>query len=179
MIKRINQKAFNTRAISNRFNSTYFRSQKGLTLIELLFVLAIVGVLGLVAIPSFSQMMSQNLLVSNANQLQSIFKFARSEAAKRHESIDLKVNADDEWEVVLSDGTVIQKFSSTSDTVSVTGLADLTLLDTGEVSVNALNGNSSINYLITDGDTDTTDYCFSVLLSGQTSLTKENICSAI
>lgn len=175
MIKRIHQKAFTKRTISNRLNSIHFSNQKGFTLIELLFVLAIVGVLGAVAIPSFSQMMFDNRLVSNANQLQSIFKFARSEAAKRHETIQLNENLG-EWEVVMEDGTVIQKFSSTSGTISVTGLADLTLLDTGEVTVSDLNGNDSINYLITDSDTGTTDYCFSVLLSGQSFLTKTNSC---
>lgn len=178
MIKQINQKKQRTLINKNRFNYASFSLQNGLTLIELLFVLAIVGVLGAVAIPSFSQMMNQNLLISNANQLQSIFKFARSEAAKRHETIQLNENLG-EWEVVLEDGTIIQKFSSTSDRVSVANLADLTLSDTGEVSVTDLNGNNSISYLIEDDDSDTINYCFKVLLSGQTSLTKENTCSAI
>ena len=42
--------------------------EQGFTLMELLFVVAIVGVLASVAIPSFSQQMKQDRLVSNANQ---------------------------------------------------------------------------------------------------------------
>jgi len=67
--------------------------EQAFTLIELLFVVGIVGVLASVAIPSFSQQMKNNRLTSNANQLHSIFKFARSEAAKRNSDIQLNENA--------------------------------------------------------------------------------------
>lgn len=146
------------------------KKEQGLTLIELLFVLAIVGILASVAIPSFSQQMKQNRLVSNANQLQSIFKFARSEAAKRDRAIQLNENAGD-WDVMMA-GQVdpLQKFRPTHRSISVAGLADLTIASTGEV---AGAGN---NYLITDGDNDTPDYCLSILVSGQSSLRQTNAC---
>lgn len=147
--------------------------QKGFTLIELLFVLAVVGILASVAIPSFSQQMSENRLVSNANQLQSVFKFARSEAAKRNKTVTLTKNVND-WEVVLNDGSAdgvqLQKFSPTYSTISVTGLKDLTILATGEVS-------ASEKFAITDGDSDTVDYCFDILISGQTFLEQTSTCS--
>jgi len=145
---------------------------KGVTLMELLFVVAIVGILASVAVPSFSQQVKQDRLVSNANQLQSIFKFARSEAAKRNTTILLNENAG-EWEVVMDAGTanarILQKFSATNSTISVTRLADLTVTATGEVPANG-------PYAITDSDSATTDYCFSVLVSGQSFLTQTNAC---
>lgn len=145
---------------------------RGYTLIELMVVLSMVGILASIAIPSFSQQMKNNRLVSNANQLQSVFKFARSEAAKRDEIITLKENSGN-WDVIIDVGTAnelkIQQFDATNNTISVSGLADLTILATGEVS-------QTSNYLITDGDTDTTDYCFTILVSGQSYLTQANSC---
>ncbi|NQY50150.1 MAG: prepilin-type N-terminal cleavage/methylation domain-containing protein [Colwellia sp.] len=143
--------------------------EQGFTLMELLFVVAIVGVLASVAIPSFSQQMKQDRLVSNANQLQSVFKFARSEAAKRDRAIQLNEDAGN-WDVMLA-GQVesLQKFSPSHSSISVTDLADLTIARTGEVA-------GAGSYLITDDDNDTTDYCLSILVSGQSFLRKTNAC---
>jgi len=168
MSKAINKTSF--WLSQSRFFQCY--TQKGLTLIELLFVLAIVGVLASVAIPSFVQQMNQNRLVANANQMLSVFKFARSEAAKRDREIVLNENGGD-WEVTLNevgvDARILQKFSPTSGNISVTNLADLTLFTTGETS-------GRNDYLIKDDNTNTTDYCLSILPSGQSFLTKTNAC---
>jgi len=148
------------------------KKEQGLTLIELLVVLGIVGILASVAIPSFSQQMKQNRLVSNANQLQSIFNFARSEAAKRNKVIQLnEING--EWEVILGgEAQPLQKFTPSHSSISVTNLADLTITTTGEIPGVGAAG----NYLITDSDNDTTDYCFSILVSGQSWLRQANVC---
>ena len=156
-------------------NNSITRS-KGVTLIELLFTLAIVGILASVAIPSFSDQLKQDRLISNANQLQSVFKFARSEAAKRNETILLNENAG-EWEVIINPGAanerILQKFSATNSNISVTRLADLTITATGEIpGAPAANA----GYLITDNDSATTDYCLSVLVSGQSALNQTNAC---
>jgi len=137
--------------------------EQAFTLIELLFVVGIVGILASVAIPSFSQQMKNNNLRSNANQLHSIFKFARSEAAKRNSEIQLNEDGGD-WEVLIA-GQVqpLQTFTATHSSISVTGLADLTISTTGEVP-------GAGNYLITDGDSNTTDFCLGILASGQSSL---------
>ena len=146
--------------------------EQGLTLIELLFVLAIVGILASVAIPSFSQQMQNDRLRSHANQLHSVFKFARSEAAKRNSAIQLN-ETDGDWEVLLA-GQVqpLQKFTVTHSGISVTGLADLTITATGEVP----GGRNS--YVITDSDSNTADYCLDILVSGQSLLTldENNAC---
>lgn len=158
--------------LTNFLKINKINKMRGYTLIELMVVLSMVGILASIAIPSFSQQMKNNRLVSNANQLQSVFKFARSEAAKRDEIITLKENSGN-WDVIIDVGTAnelkIQQFDATNNTISVSGLADLTILATGEVS-------QTSNYLITDGDTDTTDYCFTILVSGQSYLTQANSC---
>ncbi len=150
------------------------RQQQGVTLTELLITLAIIGILSSVAFPSFVDQLKYNRLVSNTNQLQSVFKFARSEAAKRDESVTLdKVSIDneDEWHVkIFGQVEPLKKFQSSHESISVSNLKDVIIAPTGEVL-----GNDN-NFLITDGDTSTIDFCLNILTSGQVLRTKKNTC---
>lgn len=136
--------------------------KNGYTLIELVVVSSIVGVLSTVAIPSMITTIKSDRLVTTANQLTSTFKFARSEAVKRETDVQLVVSGED-WLVQL-DGETIMTFSSIYSSVSVNGLANMTVRASGETT--------SINLTIEDGDADTVDRCFSILVSGQSQLTK-------
>ncbi|MFY8350268.1 pilus assembly FimT family protein [Pseudoalteromonas sp. SSM20] len=136
--------------------------KNGYTLIELAVVSSIVGVLSTVAIPSMITSIKSDRLVATANQLTSTFKFARSEAVKRETDVQLVASGGD-WLVQL-DGETIMTFSSNYSSVSVNGLANMTVRASGETT--------SINLTIEDGDADTVDRCFSVLVSGQSQLTK-------
>lgn len=136
--------------------------KNGYTLIELAVVSTIVGILSTVAIPSMSSVIKSNRLVTTANHLTSTFKFARSEAVKRESDI-LLVASNGEWAVQLN-GETLMTFKSKYASVAVRGLADMTIRATGETS--------SINITIEDGDSETVDRCFSVLVSGQSQLTK-------
>jgi len=146
------------------------REQQGFTLTELLITLAILGILSSVALPSFVGQLKYNRLVSNTNQLQSVFKFARSEAAKRDKTVTLDEN-NGEWHVMI-DGQVaaLQKFQASHESISVSGLKDVVIAATGEV-----NGNDN-DFLITDSDNSTVDFCLQILISGQVQRTKANRC---
>lgn len=61
----------------------------GLTLIELLSTIAIVGILLTVALPSFSTMIKDNKLVTAINQMSTLTAFARSEAIKRNNDVTI------------------------------------------------------------------------------------------
>jgi len=65
------------------------KQHNGLTLIELLFTVAIVGVLLTVAIPSFSSIVKENKQISAINHVISLSRLARTEAVKRGLPVDL------------------------------------------------------------------------------------------
>ncbi|WP_298940095.1 GspH/FimT family pseudopilin [uncultured Psychromonas sp.] len=140
----------------------------GYTLVELIVVLAMVGVLAAIAVPSFSQLIKQNRLTSTANQLHSVFKFARSEAAKREKKINL-VASGSQWSVELG-SEVLSVFKPDYDLIIITdGLTNLDISNTGSTT--------SSKFQITDSDTSTNDYCLYIYISGQSKLVKEATCS--
>ena len=114
--------------------------------------------------------MLQILHQSDLNQLQSVFKFARSEAAKRDKTVTLD-EKDGEWHVMI-DGQVaaLQKFQPSHESISVDNLKDVVIAATGEIQ-----GNDN-DFLITDSDNSTVDFCLQILISGQVQRTKANRC---
>lgn len=70
------------------------RAPRGFTLIELMIVLAIIGVILTIALPSFSEISMSTRLKAYANELVSSVYLARSEAIKRNEPMKLCVSTD-------------------------------------------------------------------------------------
>ncbi len=140
----------------------------GFTMMELMVVLAIVGVLGFVALLSFNKQIKENRLTSVANQLHTVYKFARSEAVKRDIPINLELD-NGKWLVKIDPLTLIQVFEETQSDISIPALASMTLSSTGSTSEE--------KFLITDNTAGTDDYCLSIYVSGQSTLTKGGSCS--
>jgi type IV fimbrial biogenesis protein FimT len=67
------------------------RAQRGLTLAELMVVVAVSGILLGIGIPSFQGLMAQNRATSAANQLQSSLQFARSTAVAQGRTVTVCV----------------------------------------------------------------------------------------
>lgn len=59
------------------------QNMKGFTLVEVIVTIVVAGILLLVAVPSFRDVLKNSTLTSEANALVSTFNFARSEAVKR------------------------------------------------------------------------------------------------
>lgn len=62
---------------------------RGFTLIELLTVVALIGIIGAMALPAFTQMIENNRRVAAVNDLLSTIHVARSEAITRNQSVSI------------------------------------------------------------------------------------------
>ncbi len=83
--------------------------EQGFTLVELLISVAVVGVLTLLALPSFNQWIANTKIRSTTESVLAGFQLARAEAVRLNRGVRMTLNADTSWAVaeVLS-GTVIQ-----------------------------------------------------------------------
>ena len=68
--------------------------ERGFTLIELLVVVAVLAILGSIALPSFSSAYLSNRLTSYSNNFVASINFARSEAIKRNAAVTLCASSD-------------------------------------------------------------------------------------
>lgn len=133
----------------------------GFTMIELVITVGIVGIMSLLAAPAVSDFIKQERLLTNANQLNAIYKYARSEAVKRSQTVNL-VRDDTSWLVQVEQAGVmvtIKQFDSSHNYIAV-GLVDRVVRSTGEVNLQS-------NILISDSDSDTIDFRLCILRSGQ------------
>jgi len=64
-------------------NSFLSQGQRGFTLAEVMMVIAIMGVILLIALPSLQDFVRDNRLSANMNEFMASFHYARSEAVKR------------------------------------------------------------------------------------------------
>ena len=64
-------------------------SQTGFTLIELMVVLAMVAIIAAIAVPSWSQLRTRNVLRTAINDFNSSLQFARSEAVRLNSPVTL------------------------------------------------------------------------------------------
>jgi len=135
--------------------------QAGFTLIELIITLGLVSILALLAAPSLSQFIKQERLVTTANQLNSVYRYARSEAIKRATTVTLTTQ-DNKWLVEVTEASnnrTLREFEPHYSSVRVE-LVDRMIRSTGELNLQS-------NILITDNDNDTDDFRLCILRSGQ------------
>lgn len=117
------------------------RYANGFTLVELLTVVTILGVMAMIAGPSFSGLIADQRAKNASSDLYTALATARSEAIKRNTKITLQqisggwVNG---WEVIDPDDTtnkilVHAQLSGATVTTSPTSLASVTYLSSGRV----------------------------------------------
>ncbi|WP_372761659.1 GspH/FimT family pseudopilin [Pseudoalteromonas sp.] len=125
----------------------------GFTLIEMMVVLSVIGLLAAVATPSFSSFINRDRLVTNANQLHGVYKFARSEAIKREQAVSI-IADEEQWQVQSEiDGsqTTLNVFTVTHDSIEI-NFADVAISSSGELDTSyqfkVINNNDKENYFL-------------------------------
>lgn len=78
---------FGLRLINNK-------NQTGFSLLELMAALAIIAILAAIAVPSFTEMISNNRILSQAQNMTNGLKLARSEAIKRGTAVSICPSTD-------------------------------------------------------------------------------------
>lgn len=141
------------------------RSQQGFTLIELMVTVVLVALMATIAIPGFTELIRDNRVQAQAEELNSLLQYARSEAVIRKRSVNVSISTTDGVANVISAGEVIR--SSTLNTSSV----DLDV-STSVVSFRPNGTSSTVAFRATvcpDGAAEK-GYVISVLGSGRVSL---------
>ena len=102
------------------------KRQSGFTIIELIVVVAILGIILAIATPSFQQMIANQRISSTTSTLQSALMLARSEALKRNANVSFAPTTPNQWEsgwnTTLTDGTVLSTYAAIA-TVSISSTA--------------------------------------------------------
>jgi prepilin-type N-terminal cleavage/methylation domain-containing protein len=94
------------------------RQQSGLTLIEVVVVMAIVGLLVMAVLPGIGNTVANSRARSAVNQFMQDFAWARSQAASTNHSEQLTLNADCTWTMVQDVGDATLKKTLTEHSMS-------------------------------------------------------------
>jgi len=122
---------------------------KGFTLIELMVTLVVLGVLVFLALPTYTIWLQNTQIRTAGEAILSGMTLARSEAARRNTSVELRMDAGSGWTVSISStGEVIQTrtaqegTSTAVVTIKPDGADRITFSGLGRVATNADGSNS-------------------------------------
>ena len=99
--------------------------QNGVTLIEAMIVVAILGLLIVMALPAVGEWLKNTQIRTAAESLQNGLQQARNEAVRRNLPVEFRMLAGSSWEVRLADTTVVDRLLATR--ASAEGSADVVL----------------------------------------------------
>lgn len=83
-----------------------FRTNKGLSLIELMIIVIVMVILTVIAIPSFTQFMQRYRLITTTQSIYYNLQYARSEAVKRAATVYISFQTGNNWCYGINTGSV-------------------------------------------------------------------------
>ena len=83
--------------------STASSAQRGVTLIELMLVIALLGIVATITLPSFTAFLDRNRLEGAIGALYDDLQWARSEAVKRNQTLQVAFTPGRPWRYTLLD----------------------------------------------------------------------------
>lgn len=133
-----------------------YRRQTGFTLVELMIVIAIVGLLSIAGVVSYARWMQNQQIRTAAEAILNGMQLARSEAVKRNSPVRFVLGTQSGWTVtVVSDGSQVQTrsaqegSSNASVTVTPNGATTISFNGFGRVTSNS-DGSASITQIDID-----------------------------
>lgn len=129
-------------------------TQKGVTLIELMMVLAVLAIIATIAVPGMNNFLDTNKLRGTTNQFYTDVQFARSESIKRKTNVSVSItsNGGTDWcygiaETAGCDCTISDTTDPSACTLTVSGTNVLKVgssTDFPNVSLTSHNGTNQI-----------------------------------
>ena len=108
---------------------------RGFTLLELMVAIAVLAVLATVGVPSFRDLIQNNRITTQTNELVTALSFARAEAIKRGQTIQVAiVAADPGWTATVTiagGGATLRRFDREGSSVVVDDDVDVFFGPTG------------------------------------------------
>lgn len=145
------------------------RRSGGFSVIELMVVVAIIGILASIAAPSFRNIIATTRVKTVASDLHLSLTRARSEAIKRNTNVTVAAPSGwvSGWSVSAAGETIATHGATPGDVLTATGTTSVTYTPSGRTAVNP------VNISLTSTETSTAR-CVSVSLSGQPTIKQED-----
>ncbi len=114
---------------------SYRNRSSGFTLIELMIVVVLIGIAAAYAVPSFTQLVERNRVSSTVNGMLGILNYARSEAVKAGQTIEVTPLTGNDWDTgvvvwldadndnFLDADEELRRFTDIPNGLTVTGVA--------------------------------------------------------